>query len=198
MGKARDRGLLEVHTAFLRDFSGNKHSKVDDTIYGGGPGMLLQVGPIFRALSSLEEKKGHVILLSPTGETWNQKLAKELASDFQTFTFISGYYEGVDHRVKEHLIDREVSLGNYVISTGDLGALVLADSLARLVRGVLGDEESLIEESHNDEGILEYPQYTKPRDFQGWIVPEVLLEGHHERILEWRRSHRRNKGWMRE
>jgi len=193
MGKAQEKGLFSIRTLHLREFAGNKHNKVDDTVYGGGPGMLLQLPPIYRALESLGEEKGHVILLSPAGETWNQSLAKDLVQAHRQFTFVSGYYEGIDHRVHEYLVDREVSLGNYVISTGDLGCLVLADCLLRLVPGVLGREESLSEESHNDSEFLEYPQYTKPADFLGWKVPEVLLNGHHEEIRQWRLKNLRKR-----
>lgn len=190
-GKAVEGGHIQIHSIQLRDFAGNKHNKVDDTIYGGGPGMLLQVGPIYRALESLGENKGHVILLSPSGELFNQNLAKEIYASHKTITFISGYYEGVDHRVTEHLIDREVGIGNYVISSGDLAALVVADCLSRLVPGFLGKEESLVEESHNELEELEYPQYTKPYDFMGWTVPDVLIGGHHEEIRKWRQKKRK-------
>ncbi len=193
LGKAREKGLLETHILHLRDFAENKHNKVDDTIYGGGPGMLLQVGPIYRALESLGDQKGMVVLLSPSGELFQQKMAQQWVQKQSTFTFISGYYEGVDHRVALHLVDTEVALGNYVISSGDLGSLVLADCLSRLEPGVLGKEESLSEESHNEEGSLEYPQFTKPADFLGWKVPEILLNGHHEEIRKWRELNRKQR-----
>ncbi|MDF3821504.1 tRNA (guanosine(37)-N1)-methyltransferase TrmD [Leptospira sp. 96542] len=192
-GKAKDQGLIQINPIQLRDFAQNKHQKVDDTIYGGGPGMLLQVGPIYRALESLGDTKGTVILLSPSGELFNQTLAKELFAESQTFTLISGYYEGVDHRVTEHLIDREVGIGNYVISSGDLASLVVADCLSRFVPGFLGKEESLVEESHNEVEELEYPQYTKPYDFMGWTVPDVLTQGHHEEIRKWRQKNRKTR-----
>ncbi|TGL14372.1 tRNA (guanosine(37)-N1)-methyltransferase TrmD [Leptospira meyeri] len=192
-GKAVKQGVVEVSTVHLRDFADNKHQKVDDTIYGGGPGMLLQVGPIYRALESLGENKGKVILLSPSGELFNQTLAREIYESSETLTFISGYYEGVDHRVTEHLIDREVAIGNYVISSGDLAALVVADCISRFVPGFLGKEESLLEESHNETEELEYPQYTKPYDFMGWTVPDVLLGGHHEEIRKWRQKNRKTR-----
>ncbi len=188
-GKAVERGLLRVHTIQLRDFAGNKHNRVDDTIYGGGPGMLLQVGPIYRALEFLGECKGHVILLSASGKTFTQKMAEEIYLSTNTLTFISGYYEGVDARVSEYLVDREVSLGNYVLSSGDLAALCIADCIARLIPGFLGRTESLLEESYVEGEYLEYPQYTKPRNFMGWKVPEVLLEGNHKEIQKWRKEH---------
>ncbi|TGN18529.1 tRNA (guanosine(37)-N1)-methyltransferase TrmD [Leptospira idonii] len=192
-GKAKNNGFIQIHTVHLRDFAGNKHQKVDDTIYGGGPGMLLQVGPVYRALESLGENKGQVVLLSPSGQLFNQRLAQEMYASSQTFTFISGYYEGVDHRVTEHLIDREVAIGNYVISSGDLASLVVADSISRLVPGFLGKEASLEEESHNEEEELEYPQYTKPYDFMGWTVPDVLVNGNHEEIRKWRQKNRKTR-----
>jgi tRNA (guanine37-N1)-methyltransferase len=192
-GKARANQVIDIHTVHLREFSGNKHNKVDDTIYGGGPGMLLQVGPIYRALESLGDKKGMVILLSPSGDLFDQQLAQEIYAQSECVTLVSGYYEGVDHRVTEHLIDREVAIGNYVISSGDLASLVVADSISRLVPGFLGKEESLVEESHNSEEELEYPQFTKPFDFMGWTVPEVLVNGNHEEIRKWRQKNRKTR-----
>ncbi|WP_411822707.1 tRNA (guanosine(37)-N1)-methyltransferase TrmD [Leptospira sp. 'Mane'] len=192
-GKAKNNGFIDINTIHLRDFAGNKHQKVDDTIYGGGPGMLLQVGPVYRALESLGDKKGLVVLLSPSGELFNQRLAKELYASSDCFTFISGYYEGVDHRVTEHLIDREVAIGNYVISSGDLASLVVADCISRLVPGFLGKEESLVEESHNEAEELEYPQFTKPYEFMGWTVPDVLVNGNHEEIRKWRQNNRKTR-----
>ncbi len=192
-GKAKNNGVIEIHSVHLREFAGNKHNKVDDTIYGGGPGMLIQVGPVFRALESLGENKGLVILMSPSGQLFDQNLAVELANSGKSITFISGYYEGVDHRVTEHLVDREVAIGNYVISSGDLASLVVADSVSRLVPGFLGKEASLEEESHNTEEELEYPQYTKPFEFMGWTVPEILVNGNHEEIRKWRQKNRKTR-----
>ncbi|TGN08261.1 tRNA (guanosine(37)-N1)-methyltransferase TrmD [Leptospira ilyithenensis] len=192
-GKAKNNGFIDINTIHLRDFAGNKHQKVDDTIYGGGPGMLLQVGPVYRALESLGDKKGLVVLMSPSGKLFDQKLAKELYASSDCFTFISGYYEGVDHRVTEHLIDREVAIGNYVISSGDLASLVVADCISRLVPGFLGKEASLEEESHNEEEELEYPQFTKPYEFMGWTVPDVLVNGNHEEIRKWRQNNRKTR-----
>ncbi|GBF49060.1 fused tRNA (guanine-N(1)-)-methyltransferase/unknown domain-containing protein [Leptospira ryugenii] len=192
-GKARERGIVQINAVHLRDFAGNKHHKVDDTIYGGGPGMLLQVGPVFRALESLGEEKGEVILLSPSGALFNQDLAREIYASNQAITLVSGYYEGVDHRVTEHLVDREVAIGNYVISSGDLASLVVADCISRLVPGFLGKQESLVEESHNEEDQLEYPQFTKPFEFNGWTVPDVLVNGNHEEIRKWREKNRKKR-----
>ena len=192
-GKALDKKIIEIHTIQLRDFAGNKHNRVDDTIYGGGPGMLLQIGPIYRALESLGENKGKVILLSASGETWNQELANEFAHFKEPITFLSGYYEGIDGRVREHLVDREVALGNYVISSGDIAAICIADCISRLIPGYLGKISSLLEESHNESDVLEYPQYTKPREFMGWKVPDVLTDGNHKEIDLWREANRKKK-----
>lgn len=192
-GKALDKKIIEIHTIQLRDFAGNKHNRVDDTIYGGGPGMLLQVGPIYRALESLGENKGKVIMLSASGETWNQELANEFAHFKEPITFLSGYYEGIDGRVSEHLVDREVALGNYVISSGDIAAICIADCISRLIPGYLGKISSLLEESHNESDVLEYPQYTKPREFMGWKVPDVLTDGNHKEIDLWREANRKKK-----
>lgn len=191
--KAIEKGILKIKTVQLRDFADNKHNRVDDTIYGGGPGMLLQVGPIFRALESLGEDRGHVVLLSASGATFDQSTAEEMQLNYDKITFISGYYEGVDHRVTEHLIDREVALGNYVISSGDVAALCVADAVSRLVPGFLGKISSLDEESHNRMDVLEYPQYTKPREFNGWTVPDVLVEGNHKEIERWREANRKSR-----
>ena len=180
-----------VNVVNLRDFSQVKTSRVDDTIYGGGPGMLLQVGPIDRALQSLADRRGYVCLLSASGEVHSQKLATELSQLPGPLTFISGYYEGVDHRVTQHLVDKEISIGNYVISAGDLAALCVCDSVARLLPGFMGKQESLLEESHNQKGILEYPQYTKPSVYNDWEVPQVLLSGNHAEIAKWREENRK-------
>lgn len=189
--KAIQKGILELNVLNLRDFANNKHGKVDDTVYGGGAGMLLKVEPFDLALKSLGEKKGFVVLTSPAGYPFSQSIGKALSKK-ETITFLSGYYEGVDHRVTEFLVDVELSLGNYVISSGDLASLCISDAVLRLVPGFLGDyENSLEEESHNEEGILEYPQYTKPAEYNGWKVPEVLLTGHHAEIQKWRNQNRK-------
>ncbi len=188
--KAVEKGILTYHTIQLRDF-GDKWGRVDDTVYGGGPGMLLKVEPIEKALLTLSDR-GKVILLSPSGSLFTQKKAEEL-SRIPIITFISGYYEGVDHRVTEHLVDVELSIGKYVISSGDLAALCISDSVLRLIPGFMGGgEESLRDESHSVEDILDYPQYTKPSSYKGWDVPEVLLNGHHGEIKKWKENHRKS------
>lgn len=189
--KALSKGILELNVIHLRDFANNKHGKVDDTVYGGGAGMLLKVEPFHLALNSLGEKKGFVILTSPSGYPFSQAICKALAKK-EIITFLSGYYEGVDHRVSEFLVDLELSVGNYVLSSGDLASLCIADAVLRLVPGFLGDyQNSLAEESHNEEGVLEYPQYTKPAEYNGWKVPAVLLGGHHGEIQKWRKANRK-------
>lgn len=191
--KAIQKKILEIQTIQLRDFADNKHNRVDDTIYGGGPGMLLQVGPIYRALESLGENKGLVVLTTPSGQVFNQQMAEEIYQSHKCITFISGYYEGVDERVSDYLVDLELALGNYVISSGDIAAICMADCMSRLIPGFLGKMESLEEESHNRENVLEYPQYTKPREFMGWKVPDVLFEGNHKEIEKWREAHRKTR-----
>ncbi|TGK04254.1 tRNA (guanosine(37)-N1)-methyltransferase TrmD [Leptospira langatensis] len=189
--KAIRNGVFSVNVVQLRDFSNNKHLKVDDTPYGGGPGMLLKVEPIDLALKSLGEEKGLVILMTPSGIPFDQSVAEKLSTQKKPLTFISGYYEGVDHRVTEHLVDIELSLGNYVISAGDLASLCVTDAVSRLLPGFLGDRESLDEESHNERDILEYPQYTKPSEYNGWKVPDILLGGNHAAIESWRNANRK-------
>ncbi|TGL59423.1 tRNA (guanosine(37)-N1)-methyltransferase TrmD [Leptospira sarikeiensis] len=189
--KAIQKGVFSVNIVHLRDFSNNKHLKVDDTPYGGGPGMLLKVEPIDLALKSLGEDRGLVILTTPSGIPFDQSVAEKLSKSEKPLTFISGYYEGVDHRVTEHLVDIELSLGNYVISAGDLASLCITDAVSRLLPGFLGDQGSLNEESHNEKDILEYPQYTKPSEYNGWKVPEILLGGNHAAIESWRNANRK-------
>ncbi len=189
--KAIRNGIFSIGIVHLRDFSNNKHLKVDDTPYGGGPGMLLKVEPIDLALKSLGEEKGLVILTTPSGIPFDQKVAEKLAKVQTPITLISGYYEGVDHRVTEHLVDIELSLGNYVISAGDLASLCITDAVSRLLPGFLGDRESLEEESHNERDVLEYPQYTKPSEYNGWKVPDILLGGNHAAIESWRKTNRK-------
>ncbi|TGK02448.1 tRNA (guanosine(37)-N1)-methyltransferase TrmD [Leptospira selangorensis] len=189
--KAIQKGVFSVNIVHLRDFSNNKHLKVDDTPYGGGPGMLLKVEPIDLALKSLGEDRGLVILTTPSGIPFDQNVAEKLSKLQKPITLISGYYEGVDHRVTEHLVDIELSLGNYVISAGDLASLCITDAVSRLLPGFLGDRESLEEESHNERDVLEYPQYTKPSEYNGWKVPEILLGGNHAAIESWRNANRK-------
>lgn len=190
--KAIEKGVFKINVINLRDFSSDKFGRVDDTVYGGGPGMLLKIEPIHKALLSLGENKGIVCLMSPSGIPYSQKKAVEFAEKKENLTFISGYYEGVDHRVTEQLVDVELSLGNYVLSSGDLPSLCVSDSVIRLLPGFMGDAYgSLVDESHNKEGQLEYPQYTKPQNYNEWMVPEVLMSGNHSEISKWKEKNRK-------
>lgn len=190
--KAIEKGVFNLKIINLRDFSNDKFGRVDDTVYGGGPGMLLKVEPIHKALESLGEDKGIVCLMSPSGVPFSQTLATEFATKKQNITLISGYYEGIDHRVTEHLVDIELSLGNYVLSSGDLPSLCVSDSVIRLLPGFMGDSNgSLVDESHNKEGQLEYPQYTKPQNYNNWLVPDVLISGNHLEIAKWKEKNRK-------
>lgn len=187
--KAQDDGHVTFRVIDFRQFADNKHRKVDDYPYGGGEGMVLMPQPIFDAVEALcdqdPERKAHVVLLSPQGERYSQKKAKRLASK-KHLMFICGHYEGYDERIRQELADDEISIGDYVLTGGELAAMVVIDSVVRLLPGVLGNEQSHQNDSFSN-GLLEYPQYTRPADFRGMKVPDVLLSGHHGRIEEWRR-----------
>jgi tRNA (guanine37-N1)-methyltransferase len=188
LGRAIDAGLIQVHIHNIRDYAEDRHQVVDDYTYGGGPGMLMKPEPLFKAVegvTALDSPEGRVILLTPQGRLLNHEVAVELARE-PRLILVCGHYEGVDERVREHLVDDEISIGDYVLSGGELPALVVIEAVARRLPGVLGSETSLAEESHA-QGLLEYPQYTRPAEFRGWTVPEVLLSGHHAQIAEWRR-----------
>ncbi len=185
--RARENNLISVRLIDVRVFSTNKHNKVDDYPFGGGAGMVMKPEPIFQAVQSLNlAKDDPVILMSPQGERFNHKIAKQLALE-DRLTFICGHYEGIDERVREELVSRELSIGDYVLTGGELPAMVVIDAVARLLPGVLGHEASAEEDSFA-EGLLEYPHYTRPRDFMGKTVPSVLLSGNHEQIRLWRRK----------
>lgn len=194
LGRGQKAGAIEIKAVNLRDFAPDRHKTVDDTPYGGGPGMVFKPEPLFSAVESLvgprekRPKPTQVILMDPRGEPFSQKIAQELAG-LDRLVFIAGRYEGVDERVREHLVDRSISIGPYVLSGGELAALVVIEAVARLIPGVLGKEESLAQESHGDKVSLEYPQYTKPADFKGLKVPETLLSGDHAAIEKWRKQH---------
>ncbi len=185
--RARDKGLLDVRVMNIRDFTLNKHHTADDYPYGGGAGMVLKVEPILRAVDFIreEEKELRIILLSPQGRRYNQTVAYELSREERRVVFLCGHYEGIDERVKTHLSPEEISIGDYVLTGGELAALVVIDSVVRLIPGVVGDRSSVEEESFN--GILDYPHYTRPFEFRGMEVPSVLLSGDHEKIRLWRR-----------
>jgi tRNA (guanine37-N1)-methyltransferase len=185
--QARKKDLLQVEIVDLRDFTADKRRTVDDRPYGGGDGMVLKPEPIFRAVESLSEKTGdphHVVLLSPQGRLFDQSLANRLSLE-PHLTLICGRYEGVDQRVTDHLVDEEISIGDFVLSGGEYAALVVVDAVSRLIPGVVAKGGSVLEESFMD-GLLDYPHYTRPPDFRGWPVPEVLLSGDHAEIARWR------------
>lgn len=182
--RARQAGVLDLKIHNLRDYAHDRHKTVDDRPFGGGPGMLLKPEPLFEAVAALTREKTRVILLSPSGRTFNQAIAREL-SQLEDLLLISGHYEGFDERVREQLADDELSIGDYVLTNGALPAMVIVDAVTRLLPGALGDDESAHEESFSH-GLLEYPQYTRPAEFQGMKVPDVLLSGHHAEIAKWR------------
>lgn len=189
IGRARAAGKVEINCRQIRDYSTDKHRRVDDTPYGGGKGMIMQVQPIYDCFMSLCEeigKKPHLIYMSPQGKTLDQKRVKELA-EMENIAILCGHYEGVDERVIEEIVDEEISIGDYVLTGGELGALVLADSVSRMLPGVLSEEICFTEESHFS-GLLEYPQYTRPPVWKNREVPEVLLSGHHGNIERFRRE----------
>jgi len=192
--RAIDRNLVKINVHNIRDYTHDKHHTVDDYPYGGGPGMVLKPGPVFDAVAAVQDQivkesggvEPPVILLTPQGRLFNQQIATEL-SGHSHLVLICGHYEGIDERVVEHLVTDEISIGDYVLTGGELPALVVIDAVLRLLPGVLGSEDSAQEDSHVH-GLLEYPQYTRPADFQGWPVPEVLLSGNHAQIARWRRE----------
>jgi tRNA (guanine37-N1)-methyltransferase len=182
--RARETGLVDLKIHNLRDYAHDRHKTVDDRPFGGGPGMLLKPEPIFEAVETLARENTRVILLSPSGRRFNQSIAGDLARR-DDLLLIVGHYEGFDERVRERLADDELSIGDYVLTNGALPAMVIIDAVVRLLPGVLGDEESATEESFSH-GLLEYPQYTRPAEFRGMKVPEVLLSGNHAEIANWR------------
>jgi len=189
--RGRQKGLIEVRLHDLRDYAHDRHRQVDDTPYGGGGGMVMMPGPIFEAAETILAKhpapRSRTVLLSPQGTPFNQEKARQLARDCGRLLLICGRYEGVDERVREFLVDEEISIGDYVLTGGELAAMVVIDSVSRLVPGVLGGERSAEEDSFSD-GVLEYPQYTRPALFRGHPVPEILLSGNHAGIRRWRRE----------
>ena len=182
--RAREAGLLDLAIHNLRDYTHDRHNTVDDRPFGGGPGMLLKPEPIFEAVESLAREGTRVILLSPAGRPFNQDIARELAG-LEHLLLVSGHYEGFDERVRERLAQDELSIGDYVLTNGALPVMVIIDAVTRLLPGVLGDAESAQVDSFS-QGLLEYPQYTRPADFRGMKVPEVLLSGNHAEIARWR------------
>jgi tRNA (guanine37-N1)-methyltransferase len=195
--KAREKGLIEVGLHNIRDWAQDKHRMTDDAPYGGGCGMVMKVEPVARAVAAVKQagEASLVVLLTPQGEIFNQTIATELARQKQII-LICGRYEGFDERIREHLADREISLGDYILTGGELSALVVIDATARLIPGVLGNDASASGESFS-QGLLEYPQYTRPAEYSGWPVPEVLLSGNHARIERWQRIEALRRTWRR-
>lgn len=186
--RAKEKGLVEIHLHNIRDYAEDKHKMTDDAPYGGGGGMVMKVEPIDRALASIVPERDDtlVVLLTPQGEPFCQKMAEEMSAHVR-IVLICGRYEGVDERVRAHLVDREVSIGDFVLTGGELPAMVVVDAVTRLVPGVLGNYESASLDSFSD-GLLESPHYTRPSEYRGWLVPEVLLSGNHREIQAWRRK----------
>lgn len=210
--RAQAGKYISINPVNIRDFATDKHHTVDDTPYGGGAGMIMKPEPIYEALKSIDAlpykavrgvkkitkvfdgsltKKKKTIYLTPRGRQFDQRLAEEWAS-LSELTLICGRYEGIDHRVVDHMIDEEVSIGPYVLAGGELGALVLIEAIARNIPGVLGNPESLVDETHNEHIDAEYPQYTRPKEFLGWTVPDVLMSGDHKKISDWRKDQSNN------
>lgn len=208
LGRGQKANAIKINPVDLRNFTTDKRKTVDDTPYGGGAGMVMKPEPIYKALKSIDaipfskdnglnkikkiftgglKKKKRTILLSPRGKQFDQRTAEQW-SKLDEITFVCGRYEGIDQRVVDHMVDEEVSIGPYVLAGGELGALVMIEAVSRLIPGVLGNEDSLREETHSQDIDAEYPQYTKPEDFKGWKVPEILLSGHHKKIEEWRKG----------
>jgi tRNA (guanine37-N1)-methyltransferase len=199
MKRAQANGLLELHIHNLRDWTNDKHHIVDDAPFGGGQGMVMKPEPIFAAVEELKANPNppqadqmpnpKIILMSPAGQRFNQEMACELSQD-RHLIIVCGHYEGVDHRVIEHLVDLEISIGDYVLTNGAIAAAVLVDAVVRLIPGVLGHDQSAIDDSFRA-GLLEAPQYTRPAEFRGWKVPDVLLSGNHAEIAKWRKEQAR-------
>jgi tRNA (guanine37-N1)-methyltransferase len=183
---AREKGLAEIRMRNVRDWAPGKHHVTDEPPYGGGAGMVLKVEPIALALDELRRPESRVILLSAQGAPFDQAAARRLSAE-KHLVMISGHYEGVDQRVADHLVDEEISIGDYILTNGTLAALVVADAVVRLLPGVLGDAQSAADESFSH-GLLEYPHYTRPAEFRGWTVPDILLGGNHGAIEKWRRE----------
>ena len=198
MKRAQESGALDLHIHNLRAWTSDKHHVVDDAPFGGGQGMVMKPEPIFAAVEDLrnqtpniKHQTSKVILMSPTGRRFDQRMAEQLSHE-SNLIVVCGHYEGVDHRVVDHLIDEEISIGDYVLTNGGIAAVILVDAVVRLIPGVLGDEQSAHDDSFR-EGLLEAPQYTRPAEFRGWKVPEILLSGNHGEIAKWREEQARKR-----
>lgn len=186
VGRAKDNGKIEISITDIRTFSKDKHKKCDDTPYGGGEGMVMTVQPLWDAVSSVKKRNSHIIYLTPKGETLTQQKVEEL-KEKKHLVLICGHYEGIDQRIIDHFVDEEISIGDYVLTGGELPAMVLVDAVARLLPNVLHNEESFKNETFAN-SLLEYPQYSKPAEFKGMKVPDVLLSGNHQEIDKWRKE----------
>lgn len=189
LGKAREKGIVDLRAVNFRDYANNKHNTVDDYPYGGGGGMVLKPEPMFAAVEDLappSRERPRIVLMCPQGEPFTQPKAQELSRE-RHLIFVCGHYEGYDERIREHLVTEELSIGDYVLTGGELPAMVVIDAVVRLLPGVLGNEQSAVTDSFST-GLLEYPHYTRPASFRGWDVPEVLTSGHHGRVEAWRRE----------
>jgi tRNA (guanine37-N1)-methyltransferase len=189
LGKAQEKGIAKLSSVNFRDYANNKHNTVDDYPFGGGGGMVLKPEPLFAAVEDLTrglESRPRIVLMCPQGEPFTQRKAEELAAE-EHLIFVCGHYEGYDERIREHLVTDELSIGDYVLTGGELPAMVVIDAVVRLLPGALGNESSAVTDSFST-GLLEYPHYTRPASFRGWDVPEVLISGHHARIEAWRRE----------
>ncbi len=197
--KSQEKGLVQFHVTDFREYTENKHRRVDDYPYGGGAGMVLTPQPLFDAVEALKQENDtqqpRVILLCPQGERYSQRKAEELSKELHLI-FVCGHYEGYDERIRENLVTDEISIGDFVLTGGELGAMVVIDSVTRLLPGALGNEESPLKDSFSS-GMLEHPQYTRPADFRGMKVPEVLLSGNHKNIEEWRAKESLRRTWRR-
>ena len=191
MKRAQEKSIADLHIHNLRDWATDKHHVVDDAPFGGGQGMIMKPEPVFAAVEDLRHQTSKIILMSPAGRRLDQQLANQLSGEAHLI-IICGHYEGVDHRVIEHLIDLEISIGDYVLTNGAIAAVVLVDAIVRLLPGTLGHEQSAADDSFSN-GVLEAPQYTRPAEFRGWKVPEILLSGNHAEIAKWRKQQALNR-----
>ncbi|MEP6709919.1 MAG: tRNA (guanosine(37)-N1)-methyltransferase TrmD [Verrucomicrobiota bacterium] len=191
MKRAQESGALRLRIHNLREWTTDKHHIVDDSPYGGGQGMVMKPEPVFAGVESLRTNSSKVVLMTPQGRKLDQQLAREFSAD-EHLIIVCGHYEGIDHRVVDHLADAEISIGDYVLTNGAIAAVVFVDAVARLLPGVLGHEQSATDDSFSS-GLLEAPQYTRPAEFLGWKVPEILLSGNHEEIAAWRKSEARRR-----
>lgn len=190
--RAKEQGRVDINIHNLRDWTTDKHKSVDDKPYGGGAGMVLMVEPIYKAVKDLKMEDSQVILLSPQGKTLNQTSANKIAKN-KHLILIAGHYEGYDQRIRKYLIDQEISIGDYVLTGGELPAMILVDAVVRLIPGVLGDQDSLVGETHSKPGLTKHPVYTRPEVFMDWKVPEVLLSGNHQEIKKWQNNNNQLK-----